>query len=342
MLKKVKPGKIAIVIFLTILIWVWTDLDLDEELSGLKGSISAAYNEDLLVSFGGRPNVVITNIKFRGPAKKISEKSRDLDDGNLDLDFMLNPEREGITTAGSLTLKVMDFLNRSDKIKEFGGLTVEECEPEIIDVNVVRLVKKQLDIECRDENGLLLNVVSIDPEKIEMHVPEDSRLKAQVQMTNSNINQARISEAVVLPYVELAGQKRRAAAAVKVKMSPKDSSLSEYRINDAKLIFGLSKNLLGHFYVDVDNSTYNNLVSFSIIATPEAKQVYENQPYQITLIILDGDEKKGPEVLQRRDVVYNFPTEYVSRNEIRLKNEPGEAEFRVKPLKLADTEQIKN
>jgi hypothetical protein len=336
MLRKIKFGKIAIVIFLTVLIWVWTDLDLDEEHIVPRATISAAHSQELLVSFSGQPEAVIKNIRLKGPAKKISEKSKQIDNGELDLDFTLNPEREGMTTTGSRTLKVLDFLKRSDKIRELEGLTVEDCEPEIIDVNVVKLVKKPLDIECRDENGVLVNVASINPAKIEMYVPEDSRLRAQVRLSNSHITQARISEAVVLPEIVLAGQTRRATTPVRIKMSPEDDSLREYPIDDARLIFGLSKNLQGRYYVDIDNSNYNELVSFFIVATPEAKQAYEDQPYQLILVILDDDQKNGPEVLQRRDVVYNFPEEYVRRNEIRLRNEPEEAKFKLIPLKPAE------
>jgi hypothetical protein len=335
MLRKIKFGKIAIVIFLTILIWVWTDLDLDETRTIPRATINAAYNAELLVSFSGKSEVVITNIELKGPAKRISDVSRQIDTGELPFDFTLNPERENMVNTGSHTLNVLDFLRRSDKIKELGGLTVEKCEPDIIDVNVVKLVKKLLDIDCFDDNGIPLNVASIVPNKVEMYVPEDSRIRAQVRLTSTNIDQARISEAVVLPQIELEGQTRRAANPVRVKMSPKDESLKEYLIDGARLQFGLSRNLQGRYRVDIDNSNYNELVSFFIVATPEARQAYEDESHQLTLVILDGDEKKGPEV-QRREVVYNFPEEYVRRNEIRLKDEPEVAEFKLIPLKLAE------
>ena len=334
MLRKIKFGKIAIVIFLTILIWVWTDLDLDETRNVPRATISAASIDELLVSFSGKSEVFINDITLRGPAKRISDVSRQIDRGELPLDFTLNPERENMTNTGSHTLNVLDFLKRSDKIKELGGLTVEKCEPETIDVNVVKLIKKPLAIECFDENGILLNVESIIPDKVEMYVPEGSRIKAQVQMTSSYINQARTSEVKVVPYIVLEGQ-RRNASPVTVKMPPKDESLREYLIDGARLQFGLSRNLQGRYRVDIDNSNYNELVSFFIVATPEAKQAYEDESHQLTLVILDGDEKKGPEV-QRRDVVYNFPEEYVRRNEIRLKNEPEVAEFKLIPLKPAE------
>ncbi|MHC4535446.1 MAG: hypothetical protein ACYS6K_15955 [Planctomycetota bacterium] len=335
MIRKIKFGKIAIVIFLTVLIWVWTDLDLDEELTVPRTTISVAYSPELLVSFNGQPEALINNIQLKGPAKKIADTRRDLDDGSLELNFTLSPEREGMIATGSKTLNVLDFLKRSDEIKELGGLTVEDCEPEILDVNVVKLEKKALDIECVDENGIPVKVSSIDPSKVEMYVPADSRLIAQVQLSNRDITQARLSVAVKTPYVELApGRRREASRKVNIKMSPEADSLIRFPIEGASLGIQSGMNLIGEYKLVVDN--YNELVSFAIYATAAAKDAYENQPFQITLNILDGDEKRGPDYEHRRDVVYNFPEESVSKNEIRLEGEPKEAKFKLIPLTPAE------
>ena len=338
MIRKIKFGKIAIVIFLTVLIWVWTDLDLDEELTVPRTTMSVAHIPELLVSFNGQPEALINNIKLKGPAKKIAEVRRSLDDGSRELDFTLNPEWEGMTTTGSHALNVLDFLKKSDEVKELGGLTVEDCKPVIIDVNVVKLEKKLLDIECVNENGVPLTVKSIDPSKVEMYVPADSRLKAQVQLTSRDITQARQSVAVKTPSVELApGQTRMASRTVNITMSPEADSLTEYPI-DATLGITLGLNLVGEYKPEIPTSNYNNLVSFSIFATAAAKEAYDNQDFQITLIIRDGDEKEGPDKVQRRGVVHNFPEEYVRRNEISLKGEPGIAEFQLKPINPAKTQ----
>jgi hypothetical protein len=336
MIRKIKFGKIAIVIFLTILIWVWTDLYLDEEEPVPRATISVAPSPELLVSFSGQPEAVINNIMLKGPARKIAEVRRRLADGSLELDFTLNPELERMTATNSYPLNVMNFLRDSvKKIKDFEGLTVESCEPEIIDVNVVKLVKKSLEIECFDENGVPINVVSKNPEKVDMYVPEGSRLKAQVRLTGNNINQAQLSEAIVNPYVELIpGKRRYATTSVRIKMSPEASPLVRHQILDASLGYLLSKNLLGKYDVDIEN--YNDLVSFFILATPEAKNAYESQNFRITLEILDEDAKKPPETLHRRDMIYNFPQEYLIKNEIRLEGEPEEAHFKLKPLKPAE------
>jgi hypothetical protein len=336
MIRKIKFGKIAIVIFLTVLIWVWTDLDLDEELIVPRTMISVAPSPDLMVSFNSQPEASINNIELKGPAKKIGDTRRGLDDGTLELDFTLNPERETMITTGSHTLNVLDFLKRSDEIKELGGLTVEGCEPDIIDVNVVKLEKKLLEIECVDENGAPVKVASIEPQKVEMYVPADSRLKAQALLTSRDITQAKLSVAIVYPYVELApGQTRTASDSVKIKMSPEADSLTESRIEEADLGITLSMNLVGEYDVEVTN--YNDLVSFSIFATAAAKDAYENQLYQqITLYILDSDTKNGSKE-QRREVVYNFPEEYVRKNEIRRRDEPAEAKFKLIPISPAKT-----
>ena len=87
MIRKIKFGKIAIVIFLTVLIWVWTDLDLDEVHTIPKVIMRVAHSPELLVSFNGQPEASINNIELKGPAKRISEVRRGLDDGTLPLDF---------------------------------------------------------------------------------------------------------------------------------------------------------------------------------------------------------------------------------------------------------------
>jgi hypothetical protein len=335
---KTKFGKIAIVIFLTVLIWVWVDLALDEKLPVPKATINVAYSPNLLVSFNGKPKASINNIVLKGPASKINEVSRKLNDGSLELDFSLNPEREKMTTTGPHELRVLDFIKGSEKmkIKELSGLTVEACEPEILDVNVVELEEKELDIECFNESGALLEVESIEPSsKVDMFVPADSRLTARVRLTAKDIEQARLSVVVKTPYVILAGgQTRQAPTSVRIKMSPEADSLSEYTIEQAKLVIALSVNLLGEYDVG-EEFNHNEVVRpFPILATEEAKLAYESQPFQMTLYILDDAKEKGPEEEQRKKVVYNFPEEFVRKNEIELKNpeQAAVAKFKLIPL----------
>ncbi len=338
MIGKIKFGKIAIVIFLTVLIWVWADLALDDEYTAPKATINVAFSPNLWVSFDNKPSASIEKIDLKGPASKIAEVRRKLNDGSLALDFFLDPVREEMTTTGSHELRVLDFIKGSEKIKELGGLTVEACEPENIEVNVVMLVERSLDIECFNENGAPLGIESIEPTKVVMSVPADSRLTAQVRLTPREIERARLSGVVKTPIVVLApGQIRQASTNVKIKMLPEADSLSEYTIQEAKLGFTLSANLQGKYKVDVN---YNEVVRpFTILATEEAKLAYESQPFQMTLYILDDDAKKGPQEEQRRRVVYNFPEEFIREDEIRLKSpqQPAEAKFKLIRLTSAPT-----
>jgi len=341
MLKKIKFGKIAVVIFLTILIWVWADLALDVPLavSNVPITISKSTNSTLWVSFVDEneslvPIYTIKSIDLKGSASRISEVNRKLKTGLLQLDdfFFLDAEQEGMDKTGKYPLNVLNLLKRSDQIKKL-GLTVQSCEPNELTVNVVELEKRQLDIECFNGSGTLLKVESIEPSsKVDMLVPAGSRLKAKVELTPSEIDQARNSGVIKIPYVVLAeDQRRQALTSVTIKMSPEADPLGEHLIKQARLGFTFSANLQGKYKLGDVN--YNEVVSaFTIFATLEAKQAYEDQPYQMTLYILDDAREKGPEVEQQGKVIYLFPEEFVRRNEIRPNNPPKPAKFKLIPL----------
>jgi len=331
MLRKVKYGKIAIVIFLTVLIWVWTDLALDEEFPVSNARIIVAKSSpNLWVSFNGKSSILIDNIELKGPASKIAEVKRKLKTGLLQLEFFLDAEQEGMVKPDEYPLDVLNLLRKSDQIREL-GLAVQSCAPDKLTVNVVELVEKTLDIECFNESGALLEVKSIELSKVVMYVPADSRLTAKVELTPRDIKQARLSVVEKTPFVVLAeGQKRYAPKPVRIKMSPEANSLSDYTIEQAKLVIAMSVNLLGDYDVDVTN--YNDVVTFTILATSQAKEAYENQTFQVTLNILDDDANKGPNEEQRREVVYNFPEEFVRKDEIKLTNPRKQAKFKLIPL----------
>jgi len=348
MLGKIKYGKIAVVISLTVLIWVWADLALHEEhsVSNVPLTIAKSTNRAIWVNFVDENEslVPVYNLKtivLKGPASKISEVRRKLKTGSLQLEFFLDAEQARKVGLDEYPLDVLSLLRKSDQVKEL-GLAVQSCDPNNLTVNVVELFKKELDIECFNGSGTRLDVVSIEPSKVDMFVPTDIRLTARVQLTPRDIAQARLSVVVKTPYVVLAeGQTRQASARVEIKMPPEADSLSEYLIEEAKLGIALSVNLPGEYKPDVIN--HNDVVSpFPILATLEAKQAYEDQPFQMTLYILDSDAREGPEKEQRREVVYNFPEEFVRSNEIKLNplQKPAEARFKLIPLTSAKTPPV--
>jgi len=330
-LRKIKYSKIAVVVFLTILIWVWADLALDDKLPVSDATITVAKSSpSLWISFNDEPSVSIDNIVLRGPASKINNVRRRMKDLSPSFEFFLDAEQEKMTEPGEHQLDVHSFLRKSHQIKQF-GLTVESCEPTKLTVNVVELAKRSLTVQCFDLTGNSLKTESIDPSKVDMFVPGDwagEKLIAEVRLMPGEIERARTTYIDKIPFVELApGQIKEAATGVKIKMSTEEDPLKSYPITTATLGYCLSANLQGKYKVAVDN--LNEVIgNIAIRATPKAKQAYEDMRYQVILEIDDGDVP--PKEPQRR-VVYNFPQESVRKGEIMLDQQPVTARFKLIP-----------
>jgi len=338
MVRKINYGKIVVVVFLTVLIWVWADLAKTEEFAVPNATINVAEaaNPFLWVSFANKPSASINEVVLKGPASKISEVRRKVNDGSLKLEFSFYAAKEGMIESGQHVLDVLGLLKKSDQVRGL-GLTVESCEPNILDVQVVKLVNKLLTVECFDENRTHLKAQSIEPVKVEMAVPDDwegAKLVAAVRLRAAEIEQARLSPIEKRPYIELAGgQRREAATTVRITMPPAEDQLTDYTITAPTLGITLSPTLQGKYRVEITNLT-EVLGVITIRATSEAKRAYEQQQLpSMTLYILDDDVKKAA-VEQRRKVLYNFPQEFVRTGEIELKNpqQPAEARFKLTPL----------
>jgi len=330
-LRKIKYGKIAVVVFLTVLIWVWTDLALDERLPDRPATIvvDESANPKLWVSFNQASSADI-KITLSGPHTAIAALDRKLRERERSLKFVFDAAQEKMDKPSDYSLSLLAFLQKDKETKRL-GLKVESCEPEILDVNVVELVEKSLTVECFDEDDIpLVEVKSIEPKKVDMFVPVDRRT-ARVRLTRREIEQARNEDVKKTPYIVLAaGQIRKAAKDVIVKMPPEEDRLSDYTINKTTYSVALSPNLLGEYTVEVTNES-QILSPIAIRATPAAKQAYELQPLPLMTLYIFDDDKKGAEG-QRRAVVYNFPSEFVSKDEIKLKGEPVEARFNLVPV----------
>jgi hypothetical protein len=335
MVKKLKFSKIAIVTFLTVLIWVWADLALDETVPVAGATITIVESSpNFWVSFNGKASVSIDNIVLKGPASKIADVKREINEGSLKLKFSLYPEWQGLTAPGPHALNVLDFIKNSAEMRELGGLTAESCEPNTITVDVAKLVQRPLPVKCIDESGNSQKYESIEPSSVNALVPSDwglGELEARVRLTRSEIEEARKRAIEKIPYIELApGQIREVDTAVKIKLPPKEDPLSVKRIEYATLVIAMSPTLLAKYYVEVTNLP-NVLNSLTVRATDDAKEAYENQSLpQMTLYIFDSDTKQGQES-QRKAVHYNFPEKYVRTGEIELVGEPAIADFKLIP-----------
>lgn len=332
-------GKISIVVFLTVLIWVWADLAQDERLTlSNVVSLGVAKSSDQtlwlsVVDAEGtlRPSVTIGNMELKGPASRVADVDRMRNKGELDVALFLVPEREGFTETGTQTLDVLSFLKRSDTIGQL-GLTVESCEPRTLTIQVRRLIETPLPVECVDENGVPLKA-EVEPAEVQAFVVPDEVVVAKIRLSASEQSQARESAIEKTPYVELAdGQRREAAAPVLVKLSPAEDVLRDENVR-ATLGFCFSPNLQGKYVVELQNETELVSAILKIKATPAAKQAYEQQPFKIFLYILDEDLQATGFITRRVD--FNFPDEYVGLGQIRADEAVPEARFRLVPIPTA-------
>ncbi|MBA7655356.1 hypothetical protein ES703_63260 [subsurface metagenome] len=333
MVEKLNYGKIMAVVLITVLIWVWADLALDEEFSVSGGTISMAKSTrpNLWVSFNDEPSVSINKIVLKGTASKTADAKRKLKEGSLILEFFLDPQQEKAMLSPN-ELDVVTFLKQSDRIRQL-GLTVKSCDPNRLSINVVELVKKSLLVVCVDEEQNPVKTAAIEPTQVDMFVPKDwegAKLEAKVQLTRSEINQARLSAIEKTPYIKLApGQTRVSVKPVKITTPPEEELLGDYSITTATLGITLSAILQGKYGVVVTNLD-EVIRPITIRATPDAKRAYEKMPYQVILEI-DDEDAKSTEPL-RRELVYNFPPEYDRRDEIMLNQQPVTARFKLIPL----------
>lgn len=326
--KEIKFGKIAVVIFLTILIWVWADLALDETLPEKSAVVVVDESVDpkLWISFDKSSSANI-KIILSGPHTAVTTLDRELRKGRKQLEFVFNAVQEKMDKPGDYSLNLLPFLRKDRELSKL-GLKIQTCDPNEISVNVVQLVKKSLTVECFDTSGNPLKPQSIEPPTIDAFVPEDSRLTARVILSRSEIDRAKLSPYKKSPSITLAQDHVRLAdTKVKIKLLPLEDALREHMVI-ATLDIAMSPNLQGKYKVELTNLD-EVMQHIAIRATTEAKQAYEAQPYPpMTLHIFDDDAKK-PEEKKTREVVYNFPSEFVRKGQIELKNpqQPAKAEF---------------
>jgi hypothetical protein len=338
MVKKIKFSKIMIVIFITVLIWVWADLALDETLPDKSAVVvvDESVARQLWISFDESPSADV-KITLSGPHTAVTTLDMELRKGQKPLEFVFNAVQEQMDKPDVHSLKLLEFLRKDRQLRR-RGLMVQSCEPNELSVNVVELVKKPLTVECFDASGNSLKTQNIDPAKVDAFVPVDSRLTAKVQLTKAEIEQARKAPKKKTPYIELApGYIRDSATDVQILLAPEEDPLTDQRIDNATITIAMSPTLLAQYYVEITNLPAV-LSSITVRATNEAKQAYENQQLpHMTLYIFDDDIKEGQKGL-RRAVHYNFPPEYVRTGEIELVGELTQAEFKLIPRPAAEGE----
>jgi hypothetical protein len=337
-MRKINFGKVLAVSLITVLIWVWADLALDEELPDKPAVIvvDESATPKLWVSFNQNSSADV-KVTFSGPHAAIAEEKRKLKAGER-LEFDFDAAQEQMDEPGSYTFTLLPFLQRNTQIKRL-GLKVQSCEPETLDIQVVRLAENSLTVECIDENGTLLKTESIEPPKVDMLVPEDwggEKLIARVFLRRREIDQARLGPVEKVPYIELAPRQIRwASTPVKITMPPDEELLADHTITATTLGFTFSANLQGKHRVVITNLD-EVLGAITIRATADAKRAYEHMPYQVILEIRDQDARSTEPL--RRELIYNFPDQYLRTDEIRLNQQPVTARFELAPLPSVETQ----
>jgi len=279
---------------------------------------------------------------LKGSKRRIAEARQKINEGSFVPDFFLDPEHPdapGMTKAGNYPLDLAGFLKGADKISQL-GLTVASCEPNIVSVSVVELAKKQLTVKCVDAAQNPVRVSAIEPAQVTMYAPADwsgDALAAKVVLTQREVEQARLSAVQKTPFIELgAGQTRQATETVKITAPAQQERLADYTITNVRLGFSISTNLQGKYRVELTNPDVV-MGAVAIRATPEAKRAYELVTYHVILEVNDSDKESQATEL-RRELIYNFPAEFVRKDEIMLSQPPAQARFRLIPV-LPETSQ---
>lgn len=326
--------KLIVVISLTLLIWAWAYLA-DEEVATqtVTLDISTTTSKDILVTFDV-DTPVSYELDLKGPAARIADLREKLLSDNPkekeSLDFIWNVELEKKTHLEQYPLDVLEFIKDSDKMKTL-GLTVEPAKIAPIKVKIEKLVKKTLTIRVLDKDGAALKTKTIEPANtVEMFVHSDwpdDRLVAYVTLTDSQVEQARREYVNGQPYVMLNNDTKREAGLYKITLPPTAEAMKTegYQL---RVGYQISKVLMERYRIELINEK-DLIRTTGIAATDDAHTAFEEMDYQVLVEVRDNDKI---EIEIPRQVIYNFPPEYVRSNEIKLSGQPRTAKFKLVPI----------
>ncbi len=317
MKETLKIKKILAVVFLTVLIWVWSDLALDttDELTQIPIEMGDPSDPTLLVSFvddAGQltERITINTVSLKGPVVRIGdikrvERSRLL--------VSLSPDQEGFIEPGETTTRLANIVKQSPEIRD-SGLSVESCVPSTAAIRIMRLVPKSLPVRCRDENGTMIpdNQVMVTPATVTMHVPEET-VAAYVALSEADLNRTRGDTPIdEIPFVNIHGRKKVAKQSVKVRLSEQAAQLERKSIAGPKFCLVVDPVIEQDYEVRISNVQDTVLSMIYFRGTDEAKRAYQNEPYHVELVV--DNRKPGR---QAKFLQYRFPREFVEKNQIK-------------------------
>ena len=154
MISKQNIGKFSVVVFLTLLIWVWADLAQDEELSievTLTADNEASPNWWMAFrqpSGALSQTLHLDELLLKGP---VSTVQRLEGQHFLDMGLTVSPARFGV--PGPQSFSLLPFFREQDSIRR-QGVTVESCTPATIEIEVKEMEwVENLPVKCFDGVG---------------------------------------------------------------------------------------------------------------------------------------------------------------------------------------------
>lgn len=347
MRSKIKVSKIGGVIFLSVLIWVWSDLALEGELP-LKSRplrLEASDDPSLAMAFETEAGdhdfiAVINQVTLKGPGAVIQEVDRM---PREKLEFVITPEMLGVDQPGIYTPPLLDLLRRAiTRDKHLAGLTVQSCEPDSVSVRVVRLTRMVIPVQCVDVQGIPMEEAIPEPPEVEMFIPEQwgrERRVAHVTLAATELERAQMTSSDLMkkPFVMVLGRRREAEAEIRISMPDIEDQLQLRVIKNPKLGFVMSETLQNKYSVELDQRSLDNALSaIQIRASAEAHLTYEKSFYHVLLDVLDSDAEVD-EIAPRR-LRYNLPLESMRSGQIRLEQDPVSVTFKLVPKSANGTE----
>ncbi len=339
MTEPMKIKKILAVVFLTVLIWVWSDLALDDtdDLTQIPIEMGGSSDPALLVSFVDdvgqlTERITINTVKLKGPAVRIGEIKRLERSNLLELHLALSPDQEGFIEPGETTTRLTSIVKENPVIRGL-GLSVESCVPSTASIRIMRLTRKLLPVRCRDETGTMIpdGQVMVTPATVNMHVPEEC-LAAYVTLSEDDLNRARGDTPIdKIPFVDIDGRKKVAKQSVEVRLSEQAPQLERQLIAGPKFCLVVDPVIQQEYEVRISNVQDTVLSSIYFKGTDEAKRAYQNEPYHVELVV---DNRKPGQ--QAKFLQYRFPREFVEKNQIKPWDRPlNKIDFELVPRKTS-------
>jgi hypothetical protein len=334
-----KLSKFLAVIGLTLLVWTWAFLSLEEE-QAFSGTleVSPATDRSFLVTFwvDGKDwgQKIPLELKFKGTPGKITELARRSESVSLDnipkeqLSYQYNPRDYSHTETRVYPFNLLDFLQKSSKTKGL-ALTLESCAidqetTDQIEVHIEVLEKKLLSIECLRETGLSIKEAIAKPAQVEMYVKKSYNGPAYITLSTQQIELAQQQRPVrARPYVEMGTAEPRRAQQEAAVSIPKEAFALQPRVlqpfqKPRSIGYVFSDNLQGKYTAQMDSESESKLRTINLRATDAAFEAYEKRRYPILIEIRDEDVSDLTIDIPPKEIIYNFPPEYVAKQEIEL------------------------